>query len=176
MCKTAESFSEHLPRHFSGTVRHPPKTRGIKFQSRGSPRRRRDRSDDGRGGMTRRIALRSSIREHAEDEGRGRKRAGSYRKLPSACVPRPPFPPSFARGSRRGIYSCVDSGKLWSIKEQISNSIETARYKHYSRVQRDSRPARPRRILFSRAPSRTSRSAPRPFLLEYDFQAFLRVR
>lgn len=32
----------------------------------------------------------------------------------------------------RGIYSCVDSGKLWSIKKQISNSVETARYKHYS--------------------------------------------
>lgn len=73
-------------------------------------------------GMTRRnVALfNTSMRD--ESEGSSVQRRAETTRIPLVSTSR----------TARGIYSCVDSGKLWSIKKQISNSVETARYKHYS--------------------------------------------
>lgn len=71
--------------------------------------------------MTRRIVALFNTSTRMKDEGGG---------VTAETTLASPFC-SIARAAR-GIYSCVDSGKLWSIKKQISNSIETARYKHYS--------------------------------------------
>lgn len=101
----------HFPNICQGNT-SPPE--GIKFQSRGATNDGKKCGDD--------ASNCSAFQYKHADESEGR-----YREEPKLLAS--PLIPS---RTVRGIYSCVDSGKLWSIKKQISNSVETARYKHYS--------------------------------------------
>lgn len=107
----------HFPNIYQGTSGNtsPPKTEGIKFQSRGARNDGKECGDD--------ASNRNAFQYKHADKSEGSRTVESRNYS---------HPPCSTSRMVRGIYSCVDSGKLWSIKKQISNSVETARYKHYS--------------------------------------------
>lgn len=149
--KIAKSLFKHLPK-YTDVMPHRRKRKGYNFRI-AEPRMMASGA-----GMTCRIVPLFNARVKVR---------GRISKLLAS-----PFVPSRTVCE---IYLCVrvDSGKLWSIRKQISNSIETACYKHYS-VCSGILAANPH-ILSSRAPPNVS-SPHRPFLREYDFRVLLRVR
>lgn len=105
-CKTAESFSEHLPERHEAIL-HPRKAEGTKFSSRATAVDGKGRGDD--------ASNRNAFQYNGGWKTRGRKLL--------ACLFHP-----------RNLFTCVDCGREIMVDKETNFKFhsETARYKHYS--------------------------------------------